>query len=209
MNSILNTAQNFVLIKDISAFIDFESLTKHVSEQTYIRNVNNSISENLNLLDTEEFTNTKQFLISECINYLQNTHKIFVGKNFEGLEITNSWSNITTASESHHEHVHPFSVVSGVLFLDDNPANLKFTLQSYCQDVPYYLPSLTPKISLEDMIGTDHGNLVYHLVLFLSNVGHSVGELPDDAKPRRSISFNTFWKGLVGFENNPLGNKIF
>ena len=59
------------------------------------------------------------------------------------------------------------------------------------------------------MIGTDHGNLVYHLVLFLSNVGHSVGELPDDAKPRRSISFNTFWKGLVGFENNPLGNKIF
>ena len=209
MNSLLNTAQNFVLIKDMSSFIDFDLLGELANKQQYIRNVNNDISTNLNLLDHSEFSQTRDFLVAECVHYLQNTHNIFLGTNFQGLEITNSWCNITHALESHHEHTHPFSVVSGVLFLDDNPNNLNLTLQSYCQEVPYYLPSLTPKLSLEKIIGENKDNLKNHLVLFLSNVGHSVAQTTEGAKPRRTISFNTFWKGLVGFENNPLGNKIF
>ena len=46
---------------------------------------------------------------------------------FEDLQITESWANKSVKGEEHHIHHHPFSVVSGVMFLNDTPDNLNLT----------------------------------------------------------------------------------
>jgi hypothetical protein len=45
--------------------------------------------------------------------------------------------------------------------------------------------------------------------LFLSNSSHFVEPLTTDSLPRKSISFNTFWKGMVGVKEEALGSHVF
>jgi hypothetical protein len=52
-------------------------------------------------------------------------------------------------------------------------------------------------------------NLKNHLILFLSNLKHHVTPTPIGSTPRKSISFNTFWKGMIGKKDNPLGSLSF
>ena len=119
---------------------------------------------------------------------------------YEKLVITKSWCNVTYPGQQHHKHIHPFSVVSGVVFLDNNPYNTYLTFESKIADVPFYIPKRDTEFSLSDLVGesVDSNNLQNHLVLFLSNCDHRVLQLPKDSKPRRTISFDTFWKGGVG-----------
>jgi hypothetical protein len=55
----------------------------------------------------------------------------------------------------------------------------------------------------------EHNNLKNHMVLFLSNSSHFVEPISTESLPRKSISFNTFWKGLVGIKEEVLGSHVF
>jgi hypothetical protein len=92
----------------------------------------------------------------------------------------------------------------------DNNIKIQKYFQLLCKnrnaEVPYFMqPPVTIKMSLKnilevnDIYPIEHNNLKNHLILFLSNLPHLV--TPNEIEspvPRRSISFNTFWKGAVG-----------
>ena len=210
MDTLINIAVNHVLIKDMSNLLDFDLINKEFNKLPLMKNAYNQISEDKYFFDKSIFADTKNTLTQECIAYLKNTN---LSTEFESLKITESWGNVTQAGEAHHKHRHPFSVVSGVLYLDNNPDNLLLNLEQYLQDVPYYIPVQFASVSLSRLVEGQEkssNNLKNHLVLFLSNIEHFVEITKDDTQSRRSISFNTFWQGLVG-DSVPgsLGSIVF
>jgi hypothetical protein len=205
MNRFFNTANKHILIKDLNDTVDFNLINSQFEKLTFKQNVVNEISTNINFFDTPEMADIKKTLEFECEEYLKNGHGI---DQFEKLGITYSWGNITVNGVGHHSHTHPFSIVSGVIFIDDNPDNLKLCLETYVSDIPYFWYKSKSSIAVRELINEDT-NLKNHLVLFLSNQEHFVEESSPNAAPRRTLSFNTFWKGQVGATDPGLGSYTF
>lgn len=205
MNNFVNIQNNFILVKDLTDTVDFELIRKEFSSLSWQENKYNHVSEEFYFFDKECFVETKEKLEDECSSYLRNAHKCY---DFEKLAITNSWGNQTHAHEAHHLHQHAFSVVSGVIYLDDNPANLNFFVETDLKQIPYFSTIKNPYMRLKDLVGTEN-NLKNHMILFLSSVGHGVEHLQQDSMTRRSISFNTFWKGFVGEPESELNSFKF
>ena len=205
MNEFINTATQYVLIKDISDIVDFEVLNQEFDTLDYVKNLSNEISDNKTFFDRKSLKSIKNTLSKECHNFLVTAYKV---RDFEELKVTNSWGNVTKTGESHHAHTHPFSVVSGVIYLDDNPSNLNLNLEVFVPQIPYFMlrePCFTPLYEWVNRKETN--NLQNHLVLFLSNTKHFVTENKEDLD-RRSVSFNSFWSGHVG-GNDPLASMYF
>jgi len=210
MNNFLNCAKKLVLVKDMTDLIDFDLINNQFKSLEFRENTNNDISDDLYIFDKDEFRDVKRVLEEECEGFLRNAHS---SVKFNKLIMTNSWANITKPGDSHHMHLHPFSIVSAVLFLDDNPSNYNLHLGAYVEQVPHYIEQPTYHVPLSRLvpsvgIDTATTNLKNHIVLFLSNTSHFVKTVENDV-PRRSISFNTFWKGVTGPDEHVLGSYIF
>jgi len=210
MNNFLNCAKKLILVKDMSKDIDFDLIDKQFNLLEFRQNITNDISSDLNLFDNTMFSNIKQILEQECEGFLRNAYGV---TEFENLIMTQSWGNITKSGDSHHMHLHPFSIVSAVLFLDDNPNNYNLHLGAHVEQIPHYIEQPTYHVPLSTLvksigIDTTTTNLKNHLVLFLSSTSHFVKAVDGDM-PRRSISFNTFWKGITGPQEHALGSYTF
>lgn len=197
MDQGFNIAKNNILIKDISDLVDCDSISKAVDNLEFDLNVSNKISSNKHIFKEESFGSTNDVIKEQCVSYLRNFW-IPEGSSldFEDIKITESWANLSTKTESHHIHNHPFSVVSGVMFLDDTPDNLNLAFEIADTEIPYFRGKSNSYVSLRQMLG-DSCTLKNHIVLFLSSQGHFVTEVQNET-PRRTLSFNTFWKGQVG-----------
>jgi uncharacterized protein (TIGR02466 family) len=217
MNVVLNPANDFILIKDMSDVINFKLIDKEFNNLKFQNNQFNRISINVDFFDKNTLKTTKNILGSECKKYLNECFNI--QNLYTDITLTNSWGNITEPDQIHHEHMHPFSVVSGVIYLDDNidNLNLNFVLTNKSPQIPYFMDKdPTAHISLKTLLEmynynpVEHNNLKNHLILFLSNLKHHVTPTPvESSMVRRSISFNTFWKGKVGRSDNPLNSIGF
>lgn len=217
MNVVLNPANEFILIKDMSDIINFKLIDKEFNNLKFQNNQFNRISVNVDFFDKNAFKTTKNILGSECKKYLNECFNI--QNLYTDITLTNSWGNITEPDQIHHEHMHPFSVVSGVIYLDDNidNLNLNFVLTNKSPQIPYFMDkdpiahiSLKTLLEMYNYNPVEHNNLKNHLILFLSNLKHHVTPTPlESTIARRSISFNTFWKGKVGRPDNPLNSIGF
>ena len=194
MDEFVNISRKIILIKDLSGIINFDLINEKIKTLEFGPNVSNRISTNKHIFDDPELLGIKGTLEKECEGFLRNGHLLL---DFENLKMTTSWVNITDPGHAHHEHNHPFSVVSGVIYLDDNPDNLNLGLGVTVAEIPYFLWKKDNCVPLRNLIGTEN-NLKNHVVLFLSNTPHSVEKTSINSMPRRSISFNTFWKGMTG-----------
>ena len=137
MNLLFNLSQQLILIKDLTGILDFAEVDKQLSTLEYKNNIANQISINKNLFDIPVFADSKRAIEEECSSFLR--HTLHVGDFYQTLKMTNSWANKTSPGEKHHEHVHPFSVVSGVIYLDNNPSNLNLYIESYLPQIPYFI----------------------------------------------------------------------
>jgi|LakMenE01Jun11ns_1017448.scaffolds.fasta_scaffold9928485_3 uncharacterized protein (TIGR02466 family) len=212
MQMIFNISQKFIIIKDMTDVIDFGPINQEFDKLDFKDNISNHVSNEMNLFDKDIFADTKRIIEAECEDYLNNS--LNMTPFYSGLRMTNSWGNITHPGSSHHDHVHPFSVVSGVIYLDNNPSNLNLFIESFIPDIPYFITRNKSYISLNSLLSDSNvdpnsvNNLKNHMVLFLSNSSHFVEKTTVDMD-RRSISFNTFWKGLTGVKEEQLGSIDF
>lgn len=213
MELLCNLSQNFILIKDFSKLIDFNLIDSEWSELSWEKNINNFISQEMNFFDKDVFVDAKRNILDECKKYLNGAFAL--QDYYTDLKMTRSWGNITKPGQMHHDHKHPFSVVSGVLFLDNNPSNLNLYIESYLPEIPYFIGRNMNYSSLKHLIADmnvkqeEHNNLEKHLILFLSNKSHFVEADMDNQTDRRSISFNTFWEGHTGVKTSALGSLIY
>jgi hypothetical protein len=213
MDMLFNASQKLILVKDMTNILNFDLINQEFNKLTFKNNVSNLISEEMHFFDKEIFDNERKVLLEDCCQYL--IHTANMGPFFEGLRMTNSWGNVTAPGASHHEHLHPFSVVSGTIYLDANPGNLKLFIESYLPQIPYFITQNKSYVSLYSLLNDAKINfeeqnfLKNHMVLFLSNSNHFVDKIDETLPNRRSIAFNTFWTGLTGIKEEALGSITY
>ena len=144
------------------------------------------------ILNRKEFKNIKKFLDKCCKNYLD---KVICPKNNIELYITQSWLNYTDANQYHHQHQHPNSVISGVLYFDSDIKNDKILFTH-----PIVYEQIKPKVDKFNLWNSstwffpvETGNLF----MFPSSTTHQV-ETKQGNNTRISLAFNTFYKGSIG-----------
>jgi len=159
-----------------------------------VRNEGNINTKDNYILNRKEFKNIKKFLDMACKDYLET---IICPKNNIELYITQSWLNYTEENQYHHQHAHPNSAISGVLYFDSNIKNDKIL---FSHPVPYQ--QIRPETDKEKFnlwnsktwfFPVETGNLF----MFPSSTPHQV-ETKKGNNTRISLAFNTFYKGTIG-----------
>jgi uncharacterized protein (TIGR02466 family) len=169
-------------------FKELQEIKKH-SKESY-KNSGNTTSNNTYILEEEVFADLKQICLDYATEYLNTIYK---PKYDIKPYITQSWINWTKTGEFHHEHSHPNSFISGVLYINAGEEDkIKFFKPGYQQ--------LKIETDNYDMFNSDTWWFKVKsadIVLFPSSLVHKV-ETVTEQKTRVSLAFNTFLTGNLG-----------
>jgi len=145
------------------------------------------------LLRNEEFKNIKTFLSDSVNKFTEN-----VMQSKQRLVITQCWANRNPKGSKHHEHVHPNSIVSGVMYFQINEKLPPIQFAKANQDGMKLNPEKYNNVNSESfMLPCKTGELI----LFPSSLKHSVPINQGD-EDRISVSFNTFSIDVLGSEQS-------
>ena len=143
------------------------------------------------LLRNEEFKNIKNFLKESMDKFTTN-----VLNTKQRLVITQCWANRNPKGSQHHEHVHPNSIISGVMYFQINEKLPPISFTKDRQDGMKLNPEKYNHMNSETfMLPCKPGELI----LFPSSLKHSV-PINQGEEDRISISFNTFCIDAIGSE---------
>ena len=153
----------------------------------------NRQSEDTFVLDRPELANVRAFIEAKLHEYVT---KIFAST--DKLVITQSWLNKSKKGESHHEHVHPNSMVSGVWYpaIHEQLPPIQFRSRGQ-RDVALQTTKYNTFNSATFMLPMKAGEMI----IFPSNLSHSVPANQSDEE-RISLAFNTWPKGNMGDERS-------
>ena len=151
--------------------------------QVLIKNTENSISKNKNVLDDSDFDELKKFIDKSIKQYL---NEVYCEQT--ELQITESWLNKTKNGESHHYHCHPNSYISGVFYIKTTDED-KIMFHNLDPRINYYQPIIN-SWNIENSQSWWLPTPQNSLFLFRSDLYHSVPKTSTDE--RISLSFNTF-----------------
>ena len=149
----------------------------------------NRQSEDTFVLDRPELSNIRAFIEAKLHEFVT---KIYAST--DKLVITQSWLNKSKKGESHHEHVHPNSMISGVWYpqIHEQMPPIQFRSRNQ-RDVSLQTEQYNTFNSATFMLPMKRGELI----LFPSNLTHSVPTNVGEEE-RISLSFNTWPKGNMG-----------
>jgi uncharacterized protein (TIGR02466 family) len=161
------------------------------------KNKGNWTSANKNILDSN-FSDIRNFIQEHINNYVKD---IVSPEESIDVYITQSWINVTKPKESHHQHTHPNSFISGVFYFSVEHL-VDSIIFSKKHDREFLFPTKSPNQfnSSNYFLKLTNGDLV----IFPSNLPHHVENTISEA-PRISLSFNTFIKGQIGNNEDSTG----
>ena len=170
--------------------------TRKNSESGDIKHYNgttNRQSEDTFLLDKPELANIRAFIEAKLHKFVTE-----IMASTDKLVITQSWLNKNKKGESHHEHVHPNSMVSGVWYpqIHEQLPPIQFRSRNQ-RDVTLQTEKYNTFNSATFMLPMKRGELI----LFPSNLQHSV-PVNKFEEERISLSFNSWPKGNMGDERS-------
>jgi len=143
------------------------------------------------VLEIPELFNIKKQIENHITRYSNEVLGLHL--DYVRLNITQSWINYNDKDTSHHTHSHANSIVSGVIYITDNPADIIFYRSPRNTELEPPLKTLTLYNSDLYSVSIDRNDII----LFPSNIMHGVDTNKDD-HVRISLSFNTFYKGKLG-----------
>lgn len=155
----------------------------------------NYISKNKSILEEEKFNNLKLDLEKELLRYTRDVLKIK-----QDFYITDSWSTRNPKNSSHHSHMHPNSIFSGVYYVDVPDGDLEFHYypRPMSKDFNFEYDILEWNIfnSFSWSVKPNKGTII----IFPSWLRHRAKE-NFSSENRRIIGFNSFVKGAFGTED--------
>jgi len=162
------------------------------------KNDGNTSSLDNYILNRKELKNIKKFLDQCCKDYLE---RIICPKNDIELYITQSWLNYTEENQYHHQHSHPNSIISGVLYFDSDKNNdmIKFFSQRNYQQI--FTDVEENKFNIWNSTSWWFPVETGELIMFPSSTTHQV-DTKKGSNTRVSLAFNTFYKGTIGLNNS-------
>ncbi len=149
----------------------------------------NRQSEDTFVLDKPELANIRAFIEAKLHKFVTE-----IMASTDKLVITQSWLNKNKKGESHHEHVHPNSMVSGVWYpqIHEQLPPIQFRSRNQ-RDIALQTEKYNTFNSATFMLPMKRGELI----LFPSNLTHSV-PVNNSEEERISLSFNSWPKGNMG-----------
>ena len=176
---------------------------------------NETSSSNYVLNDCKELKSIREFIQSSLNEYVFET----ISPTEEvSTYITQSWTNYTEAGQTHHEHRHHNSMVSGVFYIQvvEQRDNVLFHKPGV-DELP--LKIIPKEHNIFNSKAWEYLVTTGQLYLFPSYLSHGVPEVGSGAtgkmptakdqngnyiqgSTRISLSFNTWCEGLVGMHNN-------
>ena len=149
----------------------------------------NRQSEDTFILDNPELKKIRTFIETKLNQFVSQIY----GSD-DRLVITQSWLNRNGKGESHHEHTHPNSMISGVWYpqIHEQLPPIEFRNRSQ-RDVVLSIQRYNTFNSQTFLLPIKRGELI----LFPSNLTHGVPPNQSDEE-RISLSFNTWPKGNLG-----------
>jgi len=160
------------------------------------QNRGNFLSFDKNVLDRNELSNLKSYILENIYKYLEITNPLPSDKTTD-VYITQSWvSVLKNQNDFHFTHVHKNSVFSGILYIkaDNTVDNISFLDKtSQWRTIQYEPKKWTIYNSPDRVFPVSTGDLL----LFPSDLPHAVTPKIGNNK-RISLSFNIFVKGALG-----------
>ena len=161
------------------------------------RNFGNSASNDTYIFDSK---------LKKLKQYCEQQLKIYVERVIYPVEeldfyITQSWLNETKPGESHHDHYHRNSIVSGVFYVSTVEDD-KITFIDPNQKIQELIKFETKEYNSFNTIDWFFPVNNIELVLFPSWLNHRVDPNPKATTDRISLSFNTFIRGSLGNRKN-------
>ena len=145
------------------------------------------------LLRNEKLKNIKNFLGEAVDKFTKN-----VLNSKQRLVITQCWANRNPKGSKHHEHVHPNSIISGVMYFQINEKLPPIQFSKANQDGMKLDPIKYNHVNSESfLLPCKPGELI----LFPSSLRHSVPTNHGE-EDRISVSFNTFCIDVIGSEQS-------
>ena len=149
----------------------------------------NRQTEDTFILDKPEMSRVRRFIDSKIKEFVIT----IMGSDNE-MVITQSWLNKNCKGESHHEHKHPNSMISGVWYpqINEKLPPIKFR-NPKSRDITLSIKNYNHFNSTTFMLPMKKGELI----IFPSDLMHSV-PINDFNEERISLSFNTWCIGSLG-----------
>ena len=185
--------QNAVNEEDVNSLRNAELLPEHDFTANFgLQSVNSKI------LDLPE-NNSLREKIKYYVNDFANNVLMLAGE----YELTQSWVSIKKPYQMHYPHVHPNSIISGVLYYDniENPESIVFHKNIDATD--YVMRPAQDKMRDSIYMHTEATVRVdnYMLLLFPSYLKHGVMTNQSDVN-RYSLAFNAVPKYQLGLQND-------
>ena len=145
------------------------------------------------LMEIEELKSIKDFFYESLNKYTKN-----ISQSEQRLIITQCWANKNPPGSTHHEHVHPNSILSGVFYLRQDKTLPPIQFSKTAQHAIKLDPKKYNNLNSETfMLPCETGELL----LFPSTLRHSV-PTNQGHNARLSLSFNTFSVDTLGSEDS-------
>lgn len=171
-----------------------ESEKEFIADLEMADNEGNSMSKNDRILDSSELSALKSFIEEHLLNYKKNLIRM---KDENDIYITQSWANKSHTSDYHPRHKHPNSVISGVIYVDENPDDDLPPIRFYRSHELFPLQFSFDELTDFNASCREFDPVQGMLMLFPSLLEHDVDTNQSD-KLRTSISFNSFVRGKIG-----------
>ena len=165
----------------------------NITKKDVFKNEGNITSNDAYILENKVFKNLKKEINLIVQDYF---NKVMLSTKDITPCITQSWLNYTEKNQFHHQHSHPNSLVSGVLYIDSNKEFDK--IKFFKKDI--YGQGFKTKISGWNTWNSESWWCPVNtgdILLFPSSLKHMV-ECKEGDNIRISLAFNTFVKGTLG-----------
>jgi len=160
-----------------------------------IHNTGNHFTQNTDVLNESIFYDIHRIILRKLGDYVYNVYK---PKNKIKVQVTQSWINYTNVNEFHHQHSHPNSFLSGVLYLQTESERDQIIFHRDGYRLIRINETNNDDLNAESwFFKVETGDLV----IFPSHLQHNVNQIKDEeekGKTRISLAFNTFIKGDLG-----------
>ena len=184
----------------------FSKLERNFTEDeiTFCKNIETNVDQNMgnNYTSTDKKILKNRVLgplkndLMEVVQYYMNN--IVCGDDRVEPYITQSWLNYTRKNQSHHQHTHANSFISGIIYISANKEYDKIFFHKEDDKLLKVDQTTHNAFNSESWFcSVETGKII----LFPSSLSHSVETKTDDGY-RCSLSFNVYLKGVVGSYKN-------